>query len=202
MHRIQTKRERPTLKTAHDYYKEGSFGVDPKLHTLSGAAREAKLKRVEDGLVTIVRTQFPRTQNLEFAILKSHLIVEYALSQYIRCFASTFVDAKDLRFTFSQKLEIAYLMGFGANDPILVPTVETLNKIRNQVAHTFALDRSAVDEMLRINHDEYDVFKPKNDRKRVQFLRQICTYICGRIAGEILGAYVVATHPEHRLPRG
>jgi hypothetical protein len=193
----QIKRERPTLKTAHDYFKEGSFLTDPKVHSLSGKEREAELQKVENDLEKIVK-QFPRTQNLEYAILKSHLIVEHALVQYIRCFAATFVDIKDLRFPFIQKLEIAYLMGFGANDPILLPTVEALNRIRNQVSHTFALDRGAVDEMLRINHDDYKAFNPKNDRQRVQCLRWICTYICGRTAGEIIAAYTVATmaNPE------
>jgi hypothetical protein len=193
MHRRQTKRERPTLKTAHDYFKTGGFLTSPKLHSLFGEAREAELKKVRDGLEEIVRTQFPRTQNLEYAILKSHLIVEYALVQYIRCFAATFVDVKELRFTFYQKLEIAYLMGFGANDPTLLPTVETLNKIRNKVAHTFTLDRAAVDELLRINHEDYDTFKPKDDRHRVQCLRWLCVFICGLTAGEIMAAYAIAT---------
>ena len=78
------------------------------------------------------------------------MIVEYALTQYIRCFVLVAVQAEDVRFTFSQKLEIAYLLGFGANHPILLPTIERLNKVRNQVAHTFTLDRAALDEMLRI----------------------------------------------------
>jgi hypothetical protein len=193
MHPRQIKRQRPTLKTAHDYFEQGVFRISPDLHSLSGKARQAELQKVRDGLDDVVRKQFPRTQNLEYAILKTHLIVEYALAQYIRSFAATFVDLKDLRFTFSQKLEIAYLMGFGANDPTLLPTVEILNKIRNQVAHTFALDRKAVDELLRINHDDYDRFKPRNDRHRVQCLRYLCIYICGRTAGEILAAYAMAT---------
>ena len=195
MRRYQIKRKRPTLKTAHDFFKEGSFLTSPQLHSLSGKEREAELQKVTDELEAIVKRQFPRTQNLEFAILKAHLIVEYALVQYIRCFAATFVEVKDLRFTFSQKLEIAYLMGFGANDPTLLPTVETLNKIRNQVAHTFALDRKAVDELLRINHADYRAFSPKNDRQRVQCLCWICSCscVCGRTAGEIDAAYALAT---------
>jgi hypothetical protein len=102
-------------------------------------------------------------------------------------------DVLDIRFTFSQKLEFAYLLGFGANDPILLPTVERLNKVRNQVAHTFTLDRILVDELLRINHEDYDGFKPKNDRERIRGLRWICAGVCGRVAGEIHAAYAMAT---------
>jgi hypothetical protein len=197
----QIKRERPTLRTAHAFFKEGLFSIDPKLHYFSGKEREAEIRKVADDLEEVVGRQFPRTQNLEYAILKSHLIVEYALVQYIRCFAATFIDAKDLRFTFRQKLEIAYLMGFGAHHPILLPTVETLNKIRNQVAHTFALDRAAVDELLRINHEEYTAFNPKNDRQRVQCLRWICTFVCGRTAGEIEAAYSMVTMARSETQR-
>jgi hypothetical protein len=193
--RIQIKRDRPTLKTAHDFFKDGSFLTDPRIHCLSGDDREREIRKIGDELCELVKRQFPRTQNLEYAILKSHLIVEHALVQYIRCFARTFVDVKDVRFTFSQKLEIAYLLGFGANDPALLPTVEVLNKVRNQVAHTFTLDRMAVDELLRINHADYDTFKPKNDRERIRVLRWICAAICGRVSGEVHAAHYTSTPP-------
>lgn len=190
MREYQIRRERPTLKTAHEFFKEGWFHFDPKRHALSGEEREAEIRKVRHKLHEIVK-RFPRTQNLEYAILKSHLIVEHALVQYIRSFTTIAVSIKDIRFTFSQKLEIAYLLGFGADDPILLPTVEALNKVRNQVAHTFTLDRAAVDELLQINHEDYRAFKPKNDRERIQALRWLCSFICGRVSGEILGAYFV-----------
>ena len=199
MRSYQIKRERPSFKTAHEFHKEGSFLVDPKIHGLSGQAREDEIKRVGDELCELVKKQFPRTQKLEYAILKSLLIVEYAITQYIRCFSLVAVDAEEIRFTFSQRLEIAYLMGFGANDPLLLPTIERLNKTRNQVAHTFSFDRVAFDEMLRINSENYDVFKPKNDRERISRLRVLCAYVCGRIAGEVSAAYYIANHLEQRV---
>jgi len=198
MRSYQLKRERPTFRTAHDFHKDGSFLVDPKVHGLSGKEREAELQKVNDDLLGPVKRHFPRTQNLEYAILKAHLIVEYALTQYIRCFVLVAVQAEDIRFTFSQRLEIAYLLGFGANDPILLPTIERLNKIRNQVAHSFTLDRAALDEMLRINSEDYETFKPKNDRERIRHLRWICTFLCARIAGEAEAAYVMATRADRQ----
>ena len=123
----QIKRKRPTLETAHSFYKEGSFYTGHE-HRLSGAEREAQIEAVLEDLRTIVKRQFPRTGILEYAVLKAHLIVEHALSQYIRCFALTSVEMESLRFTFAQTLEVAYLMGFGANSPTLLPTVERLNK--------------------------------------------------------------------------
>jgi hypothetical protein len=201
MRRHQVKRERPSLKTAHEFFSTGSFSVDPNRHYLSGEKRESEINHISEELLQLSKRQFPRTHILEYAILKSHLIVEHALVQYIRSFSAVAVDAKQVRFTFSQKLEIAYLLGFGANDPILLPTVEALNKVRNQVAHSFSLDRNAVDEMLRINSDDYDEFKPQNDRERIRGLRLICSYICGRTAGEIEGAYAMAMFDEHKHKR-
>ncbi len=198
MRSYQIKRERPSLKTAHEYHKEGSFLVDPKVHGLSGQAREDEIRRVGDELCELVRRQFPRTQNLEYAILKSHLIAEYAITQYIRCFAMVAVEAEAIRFTFSQRLEVAYLMGFGANDPLLLPTIERLNKVRNQVAHTFSFDRVAFDEMLRVNSEDYEAFKLKNDRERISRLRVLCAYVCGRVAGEASSAYYMANRLEQK----
>lgn len=171
---------------------------DPKAHGLSGEEREAALRKVSDDLLGTVKRHFPRTQNLEYAILKAHLILEFALTQYIRCFVLVAVRAEEIRFTFSQRLEIAYLLGFGANDPILLPTVERLNKLRNQVAHSFTLDRAALDEMLRVNSEDYETFKPKNDRERIRHLRSICAFICGRVAGEAEAAYVMATRVDRQ----
>ena len=161
----QVRRSRPTLRTAHDFFLSGAFLVDPTLHYLSGSERGAELEKTIEELRNITKKHFPRTQNLEYALLKCHLILEYALVQFIRCHSSVSIETKNLRFTFFQKLEIAYLFGFGAQDPILLPTVEQINKIRNQVAHTFVLDRSSVDELLRINSYDYADFAMKSDRE-------------------------------------
>ncbi len=193
MRSYQVRRERPNFRTAHEFHGEGSFSIDPRQHGLSGKERQAEIDKIGDELEELVKRQFPRTQNLEYAILKSHLIIEYALTQYIRCFSAVVVLTESIRFTFAQRLEIAYLLGFGNHDPVLLPTVERLNKVRNQVAHTFNLDRGALDEMLRINSEDYDAFTVKNDRERISRLRSICAFICGRVAGESLAAHVTAT---------
>jgi uncharacterized protein YutE (UPF0331/DUF86 family) len=192
----QIRRDRPNLETAHQFFREGSFSVEPNRHYLSGKEREAELTKISDELRSIVKRQFPRTRNLEYAVLKAHLIIEHALSQYIQSYATTYVDMKALRFSFSQKLEIAYLLGFGAHDPILLPTVERLNKIRNQIVHTFVLDRSPLDEIIQINSEEYKDLKSKDDVERIRYLRWICLSICGRVAGQIIGTYVATVHLE------
>lgn len=83
-------------------------------HAVSDEERKAIAEEAFVELTRLLKEQFPRSANLEYAILKSHLIVEFAITDYIRCVSSVLVDLADLRrFSFAHKLEIAYLMGLG-----------------------------------------------------------------------------------------
>jgi hypothetical protein len=136
----------------------------------------------------LVEDHFPKTQNLEYAILKTHLIIENLLTQYIRCTSVVLVEPESLRFSFAQKLEIAILHGFGSDCPFSVPAIELLNRIRNQVAHRLTFDMQLVNEMIRINSDggEIDV-RSLTDRRRISFLRRWCYWISGLTLGHMIG---------------
>ena len=191
MHILKSKRKRPNLETAHEWLKGGSFIISPKEHFLSDQEREAEIKEISDELTFDLPRQFPRTQNLEYAILKSHLIIEHVITQYIRCHSRVTVEVDDIRFTFSQKLEIAYLMGFGEHDPVLLPCIGLLNKARNQVAHTFSLKRHLIDELIHITGEGSDPIPIENDRHRISGLRRICKWICAYTAGRMEAEYHV-----------
>lgn len=181
----QIRRARPTFQTAHQFHQDGIFGTGPE-HFVEDEERGRFCDEISETLLSLIKNEFPRTSNLEYAILKAHLIVEYALTQYIRGMSRVLVDEAALkRFTFAHKLEIAYLMGFGAREPTVIPSVERLNKIRNQVAHSFAIDRHLFDEMIRVNSEDYSEFAEMTDRVRVRRLRGICALMTGRIAGEL-----------------
>ncbi len=94
------------------------------------------------------------------------------------------VHPEKLRFQFGQKLEIAVLQGFGNGDPTLVPSVELLNRIRNHVAHRFSIDPQLVNELIRINSEDVDP-TTLTDRRRITFLRNWCSGVCGKTAGHI-----------------
>lgn len=194
----QVKRTRASMQTAHQFHKEGGFLIDPSVHWTSVEEREAEIEAIAEDLSQLYK-KFPRTQNVEYALLKAHLIIEHVLLQYIRAYASTYVEVKEVKASFKQKLETAYLLGFGANDPLILPTVEGLNKLRNQIAHTFELDRAKLDEILRINSEDYDCFAINSDRQRVTGLRQICRYMCGFVAGRMAGEYAFVKYSEEEL---
>ncbi|HHG5535953.1 hypothetical protein [Pseudomonas aeruginosa] len=191
MHNRQIKRKRPTMQTAHDFYREGFFSIGPE-HHLTSEERRVAIEGVIDDLRGVVKRQFPRTGILEYAVLKAHLIIEHAVTQYIRCNSITVIGLDELKFTFAQKVDIAYLMGFGTHDPTMLPVVERLNKVRNQVAHRFEMDRKQLDEMLRVGSGDYEDFSVLSDRERIRHLRQICYQVCAIVSGLIMGGYVMA----------
>lgn len=189
----QTKRPRPTRETAHRAQAEGGYSILREDY-VEDDERNSFADQMSAELEVLVKTQFPRTTNLEYALLKCHLIVEYALTQFIRGSAHVLVESQAIRFTFAQKIEVAYLMGFGVNEPWAIPAVELLNKVRNQAAHRFDINRKEVDEMLRIVSEDYPVFDMTDDRMRVRRLRSFCIFICGYLAGRLSASTWWATH--------
>ena len=179
------------LADAHVFVKDGHWVAMRQDDYLSDADRIRIVDQVREQLLEITKRHFPRTTNLEYAILKGHLILEHALTQYIRCTSFVLVEPEDLRFSFSEKLEIAILHGFGNGCPTLIPSVELLNRLRNQIAHRFSLDQNLVNQLIQINSDDLNV-KRLTDRQRISWLRRWCYFTCGRISGE-LHAWVTIT---------
>lgn len=193
--RKQIKEKTRTLQDAHAYLQgKITCSFRGTNDYVSENERQATLERIKAELLTLIKKQFPRTAHLEYAILKAHLIIEHTITEYIRFHAR--VSCENLKFSFSDKLDIAYLMGFGALDPILIVTVERLNKVRNAAVHKFEIDRPSVDEMLRLNSNDYDNFKLVNDRERITWLRRVCASICGRVIGHMESEYYVWLYQE------
>ena len=122
-------------------------------------------------------------------MLKSHLIVEYALTEFIRCSSVTLIDVEKMRFGFVQKLNIAVLNGIDVGD--MVQSFTILNQARNQVAHRMTFDRKLINDLISYNSENIDP-KKLTDRQCITCLRHICRYWCGLISGIIFGM-VVAT---------
>jgi len=181
---MKIRKKRPKLADAHNFYKRGYYQVAATDY-LSKTERVGEAEKIREALYHISCKGIPRTQNLEYMVLKCHLITEFALTQYIRFFSTPVIDVKDIHLTYAQKLDVAYILGFGATDPCLIPTLEMLNKARNQVAHTFVLETAIIDELLRINSEDYDDFKTPSLQERIRGLRQITQFICGITSGLI-----------------
>ena len=173
--------------------RDGAGGGMRATDYLSEEHRSQIAGEVGETLLGVTRQHFPRTSNLEYAILKTHLIIEYALTQFIRCTSFALVEPETLRFTFAQKIEIAILHGFGNGCPITVPSVELLNRIRNQVAHRFTFASQLIDDLIRINSENLDPIQ-LTDRQKVACLRKWCYFICGEMAGYLQAMIEASKH--------
>jgi hypothetical protein len=185
MRPLHSRKRRATLADAHQHVREHfGYGVSANDY-LQDEERMQIAIDASEALQNVTRVQFPRTGNLEYAILKTHLIVEFALTRLIRCSSCVLVEPEAIRFTFSQKLEIAVLLGFAHWCPTTVPSVEILNRIRNQVAHRFSFDRALVLELVRLANRNEQPAK-LTDRQLISCLRAFSAFICGSVAGHIL----------------
>lgn len=144
--------------------------------------RIAEVERTIADLHAVAR-RFPRTRVLEYAILKAHLITESALTHFIRLTSRVLVPVEEIRFTYSQKLQIAVLHGYGYGSPVAIPSLKILNSLRNQVAHSFEFDLTLVDEFVRLNSDDYVKSRDSSDRARIRCLRAFAQFQAGATAG-------------------
>lgn len=186
MRPLHIRRPRATLADAQRFAHDGACRGMRVEDYLSDEDRSRIAEEIDDHLSQVPRDHFPRTGNLEYAILKTHLIVEFAITQFICGSSPVLVKPETLRFSFVEKLEIAVLLGFGFGCPTTIPSAELLNRIRNQVAHRFCFDRRLVDELIRINREDVDVAR-LTDRQKIACLRRLCFAICGKTAGWVQG---------------
>jgi hypothetical protein len=189
MRPLHSRRARTKRADSHQFLIDGVWQGMGLQDFVSEEDRELIADEIVEEIKEVVARYFPRTTNLEFAILKSHLIIENAITQFIRGISFVLVKPEEIRFTFAQKLEIAVLNGFGHADATVLPSVELLNQLRNQIAHRFAYDKKLVDELIKINGAD----APSNDRQRISHLRAICAMICGLTAGHIRAAILTTS---------
>ena len=194
MRPLHVRKSRPSLMDAHKAAASGSYVEMATSNYISEEERTLELSKITNEIAEITKRHFPKTRNLEYAVLKSHLIVEHALTQFLRCSFPTFVKLDDINFHFSQKVKLAYFCG--VTDTVLLPSIELLNQARNQVAHRFELKRNLIDELLRINAEDYRGFKISSDSDRIRGLKYLCNYISGRLAGRIEAHVVMSAKPD------
>jgi len=182
---MRIRKPRPTLKDAHEFRMRGTYSVCGSDY-ITDKERIDEAERVKKQLLHLTTKAVPRTRNLEYLVLKCHTITEFALTEYIRCLAHPVVTTNEIRFTYAQKLQIAYLLGLGVGDPVLLPSLELLNRARNQVAHTLKLDTQIIHELLQINADE-TIPKSVPLTKQLRGIRSITLCICAQLCGQLSG---------------
>lgn len=184
---IRLKKKRPTKKDAIDFLSKGHWGVASEDY-VSPKEREKRIEETASQIQVLLKKNMPRGKNLDLIILKGHILLEFMLNQFISLKAPVEVDIEKQRFTFSQKIDIAYMLGLML-DPIFYATLDIVNSLRNQVAHKLTVDRQLVDQLIKYNSDE-DEIEQLDDSARAKWLKSIIRFWCGGIMGAIRGMHV------------
>lgn len=157
---------------------------------MSDAERVAEMERVVAQLHQVAK-QFPRTRVFEYAILKSQLITESASTHFIRLTLRVLVPDEEIKLSYAQKVQIAQLHGFAYGSLSVIPSLELLNRLRNQLAHRFEFNLRLVDQFIKINSDAYDESFDANNIVRIRCLSQFSTFLAASTAGaaRVVGLY-------------
>jgi hypothetical protein len=86
------------------------------------------------------------TDNL---IIKGHILTEYAMNFFIEMSSAEKVHLKEIRFTYSNKIDIVKILGLFKQHPFLYGELKLLNKLRNSIAHELKYDEKILAEFLK-----------------------------------------------------
>lgn len=186
----KSRRKRPNLQEAHNFIQKGHGSGMKSSDYVTIEERKKRLSELSDRLKTKIKSNIPRSRNLELVILKCHLLIEHMFDEFIDLMAPTEGAIKNERFTFKQKETMVHMLGFPA-DPIFLPTVDLLNNIRNQVAHTLEINRDKIDELILLNSENPDDLIGIDDAMRTRSIKQITKYMCFYVLGVIEAMHAI-----------
>lgn len=179
------RKPKPTLKEAEKFRKVGHYSVLEKDY-IKFKERIEDISKSKNEIEKLIKRELPKVRRLDLVILKCHILLEYMLNQYIRFVGNNEYDISKDRFSFSNKIIIAHILGLPP-DPTFIPSLEIINKLRNQVAHTMSLNRELIDTLIKINSDKEDIPKEIDDKFRAIAIREITKFYCGAFLGAIEG---------------
>ncbi len=120
---------------------------------------------------------FKELSDIESIIIRGHILIEHELNDAITRSISNPSEFKSEKFTFSQKTILCYMIGIGNR---FKSEINTINKLRNQIAHTLSYDEKYIDLILKeINLKSNDLHVGKS---RVDALGASVSYICGALS--------------------
>lgn len=187
------RKRRPTQADAELFLRQGVYSVgsadyiDPK-------ERSLQLDDLEGLFHDLWRQELRATRRLDLLILKCHIVIEIFLNRILLMSAHNETDFEKERFTFAQKLTLVHAFVLHPN-PTLIPTLECLNKVRNQIAHGLQFDLEIVNKMVRYNSElSIEEVTALTNTQRAAAMRRIVASICGHLVGA-----VTATHSFESL---
>nr|WP_295706222.1 hypothetical protein [uncultured Lacinutrix sp.] len=108
-----------------------------------------ELENKENPLIDNFLSHLFDCRDIDNLIIKGHILTEHALHFFIEMSAIEKVDFKKIKFTYSNKIEIAKLFGLFKKHPKLYNELRQLNKLRNSIAHRLKYDEKLLSEFLK-----------------------------------------------------
>lgn len=146
------------------------------------------IDKLSETIKELLKKNIPKSRNLDLVILKCHLLIEFMVDQSLNLLSANKIEIERERFSFYQKITLLHMLGFPP-DPAFLPSIELINQIRNQVAHTLDIDRGLIDKLIRINSEDPEKQDIKDDNERI---KRITWFICGTLMGIIHGLHIDA----------
>jgi hypothetical protein len=140
--------------------------------------------------------KFTLLSDIESIIIRGHILIEYQLNVAIGEFVMNKREYLEGKFSFSQKLIIANMLGLTSRTRI---EIAAINKLRNQIAHSLKYDEAILDSLiLRMSNIDKHLSKIKD---KSAALKRIISFICGAIMASPGGTkeMFVALHQLERM---
>jgi len=95
-------------------------------------------------------------KDLDYLILKGHILTEHSLNFFIEKTSIEKINFDKIKFSYSNKIEIAKTLGLFKANPKIYEELKLLNKLRNSIAHKLKYDEKLFSDFIK-------GFKPYKD---------------------------------------
>jgi hypothetical protein len=136
-------------------------------------------------LANVIEQHAVDIENLEFLVLKGHLLIEHVMEIGIE--AITFEKSiTKRRFPFEAKVNIAHSLGllYTIDSRDLYHEILQFNNLRNKIAHSLEYDKNELNKLFQLfpSFDKKQLNEIKDEEKRqIKMLEQMVIEICGHM---------------------
>jgi hypothetical protein len=127
---------------------------------------EEKTEKKENVMVDKFLVHLLDCNDTDNLIIKGHILTEHALHFFIEMNSIEKLNFKKIKFTYSNKIEIAKILGLYKENPELYNELKLLNRLRNSIAHNLKYDQKTLNDFL-LGFDKYKGFFQSEKFKRL-----------------------------------
>ena len=104
-------------------------------------------------------------KEVDYLILKGHILTEHSLHFFIEMTSVEKINFEKVKFSYSNKIEIAKTLGLFENNTKLYSELKILNKLRNSIAHKLKYDEKLFADFIKGFEPYKDFFQSETFKK-------------------------------------